>query len=206
MHLSQLFQVYICRCNFRFLGTVYSFCQIFAWVLSKMVQNIEARKALVPVTKQVCLSSREYTTPRLIAAMHQAITGKQGISFWTAFLVIFGTIWILDPLNVLRLIYCLVFWVWKEYVREILSLWLLFCSKIDQIVDVCRFITFQVEQRRGLLLKAIHNELLLSWHGIVWGILQRLRQMILGLLFFSLTRFFLRVKVKVIIEKIGPLD
>lgn len=57
-----------------------------------MVQNIEARKALVPVTKQVSLSSREDATPRLIAARHQAIAGKQGISFWAVFLVSFGTI------------------------------------------------------------------------------------------------------------------
>ena len=115
VHLSQLFQVYICRCNFRFFGYVYSsFCHIFAWVLSKMVQNIEARKALVPVTKQVSLSTREYTTPRLVAARRRPIAGKQGISVWAVFLVSFGTIWILDALTVLRLINRLVFWVWNE--------------------------------------------------------------------------------------------
>ena len=58
-----------------------------------MVQNIETRKALVPVTKQVSLGSWEDTTPRLIAAArHQAIAGKQGVSFCALFLVSFGTI------------------------------------------------------------------------------------------------------------------
>ena len=114
VHLSQLFQVYICRRSFRLFGHVYNFCSILAWVLSKMVQNIEARKALVPITKQVSLSTRKYTTPRLVAARRRPIAGKQGISVWAVFLVSFGTIRILDALTVLRLINRLVFWVWNE--------------------------------------------------------------------------------------------
>ena len=74
-----------------------------------MVQNIEARKALVPITKQVSLSTRKYTTPRLVAARRRPIAGKQGISVWAVFLVSFGTIRILDALTVLRLINRLVF-------------------------------------------------------------------------------------------------